>query len=348
MGQLMTSFRSPEDKAWNYVRPLATTKPFLRFVPAGEGLYEVVVLDGLPTKVMANSDDPPNSYYTRDTFVPHPVLPDAWKYIGRLDDRVTLVNGEKVLPIPYEHQIRQSELVKDCLVFGVGRAFPGLFIMPSDKVVGMNKSQLVDELQPIIDLANERAEKFGYISREMIEVLDTNIEYPQTDKGTIIRAASYKKFAELIDAIYTRFETPDEGDQSQRQKFDLPGLQSYIAKLFNERVRVKGLDLDTDLFAVGMDSLQAIATRGHIMREVDLGDHVLGQNCVFEHPSIRQLAQYLDSLCNGSDIQKKDEIEIMRDLVDRNSDFKTFVPGSKVPDGDVVVSIYVSGLCQPK
>ena len=105
-------------------------------------------------KVTSNSDDPPNSFHTRDTFLKHPTLPNAWKYLGRIDDRVTLVNGEKVLPIPIEHRIRQSIYVKDNLVFGVGRAIPGLIIVPSEECQGMDKKYILDLVWP--DIAAER------------------------------------------------------------------------------------------------------------------------------------------------------------------------------------------------
>ena len=51
MGQLMTSFRPVEDKAWNYVRPLPATTPYISMVPQGNDTFECVVLDGLPSKV---------------------------------------------------------------------------------------------------------------------------------------------------------------------------------------------------------------------------------------------------------------------------------------------------------
>src|SRR4051794_8798126 len=109
MGQSMLSSRSSEDKAWNYLRPLPAVAKFLYFEPQGPDTYECVVLDGLPSKVVSNSSNPPNSFRTKDLFSPHPTIPNAWKYLGRSDDRVTLVNGEKVLPLPFEHQVRQNE-----------------------------------------------------------------------------------------------------------------------------------------------------------------------------------------------------------------------------------------------
>lgn len=342
MGQLMTSFRDPdEDKAWNYVRPLPKVAPYLRFVEAGEGVFECVVLDGLPSKVISNSDDPPNSFHTRDTFVRHPTIPDAWKYLGRLDDRVTLINGEKVLPIPYEHQVRQSELVQDCLVFGVDRAFPGLLVVPSDRAQGMSKKELLDELEPALKTANGRVEKFGQISREMVEVLEPGTDYPRTDKGTMIRAACYLKFADLIDAVYVRFES---GDEAQKRKLNADELQAYLVDLFANRIGVQGLDLNTDFFDAGTDSLQAIAARGHLMRELDLSGAVLGQNVVFEHPSIAQLAAHLSALITGdTPTHQPSEIDLMHHLVAKYSSFPPFIPGNICPTTSTVLLTGATG-----
>lgn len=336
MGQLMTSYREVGDAAWNYVRPLAKVKPYLLWDHIGEGVYECVVLDGLPTKLVSNCDDPPNSFRTRDTFVPHPSLPDAWKYVGRLDDRVTLVNGEKVLPVPYEHQVRQSELVKECLVFGVGRAFPGLLVMPSEKAQSLTSAEILSEISPLILKANENTEKFSKVPLEMVEVLPYGTDYKQTDKGTIIRAGCYHQFSSLIDSIYTRFETP-ESDGGNLLKLDLDGMQQYLADLLANVVGIKALELDTDFFAAGTDSLQAITARGHMMRQLDIGGAVLSSNVVFEHSSIKKLSQYLYSLSSGVKAEVEDEISIMRQLVAKYSNFEPFKPGSNKPDGDVVV-----------
>ncbi|KAB2571366.1 Non-canonical non-ribosomal peptide synthetase FUB8 [Lasiodiplodia theobromae] len=348
MGQLMTSFRDPEsDKAWNYVRPLPKVAPYLRFVDIGAGVYECVVLDGLPSKVISNSDEPwPNCFRTRDTFVPHPTIPDAWKYLGRLDDRVTLMNGEKVLPIPYEHQIRQHELVQDALVFGVGRAFPGLLVIPSEKAAGMSKEELLDALTPAIKTANARAEKFGQVEREMVEILPLGTDYPRTDKGTMIRAACYKKFDELIDSVYARFES---GEGITKRKLDAEGLRTYLADLFANRVGIAGLGLDTDFFDAGMDSLQSISARGHMQRELDLRGAVLGSNVVFEHPSIARLAAHLDALANGTSNTidpEQAELDLMRDLVAKySSSLPAFTPSNPLPapDTDTVLLTGATG-----
>ncbi|KAH7305946.1 hypothetical protein B0I35DRAFT_399895 [Stachybotrys elegans] len=344
MGQLMISKRERNDPTWNYLRPLPKVKPYLFFAPLGDNQYECVVLDGLPTKVMSNSDDPPNSYYTRDCFSPHPTIPDAWKFVGRLDDRITLVNGEKVLPVPIENRIRQDEIVHECLVFGVGRAFPGLLVVASESTSSIEREKYLDFLAPSLEAANKSAEKFSQIPREMVEVLPYGTQYPRTDKGTMIRAATYKQFATLIDAVYTRFETPDtDSGGDTRVRLDQEGLIDYLSTLFKEKIKIHCLEPDTDFFSAGMDSLQAIMTRGYLMRQLDLGGQALGNNIAFEYPSIRKLAIFLHSLASGTSFEQGDDISVMRQLVQKYGNFEPFVGGPATPSSDVVLLTGATG-----
>ena len=339
MGQLMTSFRPVEDKAWNYVRPLPKVEPYLYMAPRAQNTFECVVLDGLPSKVVSNCNDPPNSFKTSDLFSPHPTISNAWKYLGRLDDRVTLVNGEKVLPIPYEHQIREHELAREACVFGVGRALPGLIIVPSEKALGMSKKELHDSLSPVVQAANARVESFSQISPEMIEILDVGADYPCTDKGTMIRAAFYKNFENLINSIYLRFETPAAGQSEGGLVLDLEQLKDYLFNIFENKLGFEGLNDSSDFFEAGVDSLQAITARGLMMRELDLGSKTLGQNVVFEYPNVPALAEHLYSLRTGEESNQTDEIEVMRRLIQKYSTFSRHVPGPDIPEGEVVVRL---------
>ena len=322
MGQLMSSRRPMDDKAWNYVRPLPNVAPYLSMQPLEDGSFECVVLEGAPSKVTSNSDDPPNSFHTSDCFIKHPIIPNAWKYLGRIDDRVTLVNGEKVLPIPIEHRIRQNQLVKDALVFGVGKEIPGLLVIPSDDTKGFEKSQLVEKIWPDVEAANEDAEKFSQISKEMIGVLDFNVSYPSTDKGTMIRQACYRQFAELIETIYLNFEagtsSPDGGG---KVTLSVAQLEDFLLHMFRQEVGVKDLEIDSDFFDAGVDSLQAVKARGIIKRDVELGGADIGQNVIFDCGNTERLAVYLYGLRTGRQTEPEDEIDIMSELIDKYSNF---------------------------
>ncbi|RDW71704.1 hypothetical protein BP5796_07738 [Coleophoma crateriformis] len=344
IGQVLTSFRPREtDKAWNYLRSFPGKEQYLKFERRSPDSFELIALDGLPTKVVSNSDNPPNSFHTSDLFRPHPTIPNAWKYLGRSDDRITLLNGEKVLPIPFEHQVRSNEFVQECWMFGVGRALPGLMIIASENARDMSKEEILERVWPSITEANSQAEGFGQVSKEMVEILPVGTEYPCTDKGTMIRAKVYKKFESEFESLYKRFEDGSHDGTTVRKILSMKELQDYLLDGFVSKFGFKDLEIDTDLFAAGVDSLQAITIWGLIRRELDLGAGTVGQNVVFEHPSIRALAAHLYSLRTGESVVVKDEITLMSELIEKYSDFTPHVPGDSAIEKECVIVTGATG-----
>ncbi|KAL2794351.1 hypothetical protein BJX66DRAFT_351276 [Aspergillus keveii] len=333
LGQMMTSDRPVGDKLWNYVRPLKGAQPYLKMEELEDGSYECIALDGLPAKVSSNCDDPPNSFRTRDTFLKHPTIPNAWKYLGRLDDRVTLVNGEKVLPVPIEHRIRQSKFVKDNLVFGVGKPLPGLFVVPSAECEGLSKDDILNLIWPDIESANKNAEAFSQISRDMIIILDVGCSYPATDKGTMIRNRSYVEFSDLIEAAYQNLENGTSNPE-QMLALSLAELEGHLLNLFQKELGYLELGLTSDFYEAGVDSLQAIKARGLIKTNIDIGSAELGHNVVFDYANIKRLAAHLYSLRTGEQQDEEDELAVMSELIDKYSTFRT----REKPDEDILLT----------
>ncbi|KAL4873584.1 hypothetical protein BDV12DRAFT_208521 [Aspergillus spectabilis] len=322
LGQLMTSDRPIGEKLWNYVRPLKGALPYLKMEELEDGSYECIALDGLPAKVSSNCDDPPNSFRTRDTFLKHPSLPNAWKYLGRIDDRVTLINGEKVLPVPIEHRIRQSKFVKDNLVFGVGKPLPGLIIVPSAECQNMTNDEILNIVWSDIEAANQNAEAFSQISRAMVIILPVGSVYPATDKGTMIRNRTYKEFGDLIEAAYQRLQ---DGAFSATKKLDLSvvELENYLLNLFRSELGHAELGLGSDFFEAGVDSLQAIKARSIIRKDIEIGSAKLGHNVIFDFANIKKLACHLYALRTGVQQHEEDELVVMSQLIDKYSSFVT-------------------------
>ena len=198
--------------------------------PIDGEVCECVVLDGHRGKVMSNSDDPPNSYHTKNLFIGHPTIPNAWKFVGRLDDRVTLTNGEKVLPLPIEGLIQQDPLVKEAVVFGVDRPLPGLLLFRAASAAGLSDDEFLDRVWPVIEDANSRAEGFSQISRDLVAVIPEDVDCPSTDKSSIKRAAVYREFADVIEAVYAKLEDNVEGTL----KLSVPELEQWVMKSFAE------------------------------------------------------------------------------------------------------------------
>jgi acyl-coenzyme A synthetase/AMP-(fatty) acid ligase len=55
-----------------------------------------------PARRQTMSNRPNGDYATSDAYVKHASLAGAFKFVGRLDDTLVMVNGEKTNPVPIE------------------------------------------------------------------------------------------------------------------------------------------------------------------------------------------------------------------------------------------------------
>ncbi|KAF2846669.1 acetyl-CoA synthetase-like protein [Plenodomus tracheiphilus IPT5] len=341
--RLMTSARPAGDLAWNYLRILPQVQPYVLMDEIAPNIYECVALDGLRSKSTINSDNPPRSFRTRDLFTPHPTRPGLWKYVSRLDDRFTLVNGEKVLPVPMEGRIRQEPTVKEAIVFGDGKTIPGVLIVKDERASHISDSQFLDHIWPAVVDANARAESFSQIPKELVVILPAGTIYPATDKGTFIRGLTYTQFKSEIETAYSKFETEEEGGTLVLERIE---LEAYLMQRFQEHTGVALESVESDFFAFGVDSLQCIKMLNIIKREIDLGGRQaeLGQNILYETGNVHTLAIHLNGLRTGSADVARDQRQIMSDLIERYSSFDVFQPTNcKKADGEVILLTGVTG-----
>ncbi|KAJ8110575.1 hypothetical protein OPT61_g6614 [Boeremia exigua] len=317
VGQLMTSFRPDGDKAWNYVRESPKLQPFLKWIPQGPNLYECTVLPGWPSKVASNRPD--GSYATKDLFEPHPTIKAAWKYVARLDDTIVLVNGEKFNPVMMEGTIRSHKAVTETVVFGTARPYLGMLVVPSPATSSLSNDEIIDQIWPVIQQANNTAEAYAKITRHMIHVLPHDCQFPRTDKGSIIRQAFYKQFAPEIDSAYDLAATA----QGDLKAFEISELEAFIRATVSKSLpEAQSINRKADFFSLGLDSLQSILIRTEILKAVDIGNNKLGQNVVFEYPSIASLSAHLHSLRTGIVEEHTSVEETMQDLLAKYSNFE--------------------------
>lgn len=338
VAQILNSLNRPRsDTAWNYLRPPPHIKPFLLFRPVSGTAYECIVLDGHKGKQISNSDDPPSSYHTSDLFEKHPTIPDAWKFIGRMDDRITLTTGEKVLPLAMEGRIMRDEIVREAVMFGIEREVPGVLIFRA-KGVELSKAEFLDRVWPAIEDANSHAEGFSQVSRDMVIVMPEDAECPVTDKASVKRAQVYRDFANVIDAAYATLESLQEGDL----KLEVDEMESFIIRLV-QGLGVRLEDESSNFFEEGVDSLKAIQLRQLLIRGLDLGGKATAvpSMVVYDCGNAAKLARRLVGIRDGDvrDEEEGDEIAEMQDLIDR---FSVFHPREKVvigstPKGNAVV-----------
>ncbi|KAI5310662.1 putative NRPS-like protein biosynthetic cluster [Ascosphaera atra] len=316
-------FREPGDDEWSYMRFHEVVSKYVHFdvVDEKEGLYEAVYLGGLKSLSTSNTDSPvPGSWRSKDVFKPHPTIKNAWKYITRLDDRVTLANGEKVLPLPIEGRIRIDPLVKEAVVFGIDQNVPGLLVIRAPEADHLSKPEFVDAIWPSIEDANSRAEGFSQIARDMVLDMPSDTDYPRSDKGTFIRGQVYRKFDAEIQAIYEAAEkgAANSGGDEDKQSFaDIASLQQWILTHVREDMGVE-IGLDEDFFSAGVDSLRAIQLRRLVQENVALNGATLPPNAVYNCGNVRKLAEYVHRLANKSqqhDRGEADELEQRKEAI---------------------------------
>ncbi|PGH16162.1 hypothetical protein AJ79_01929 [Helicocarpus griseus UAMH5409] len=314
-GQLMTSLRPKGDKAWNYVRVHDKLAPFARFEDRGGNLFELVVLEGWPSKVATNRDD--GAYATKDLFEPHPTIDRAWKFAGRLDDTIVLVNGEKVIPLATEGVVRQKTLVQEAVMFGAGKSQLGMMIIPSQSAAEVSEAKILDAVWPAIEKENQNSPAYAQLAREAIVVLPVGIAYPQTDKGTLIRAAFYKAMSEEIEQLYARL---DQNASSGTRILDVVGTRNFLRDVVLKIVLgLTPADVTdtTDLFSLGVDSLQSTRLRAAILQELDLNGGILSQNFVFDNPTLSKMADAIISIREGRQTASENVEDEMACLVSK-------------------------------
>jgi hypothetical protein len=313
--------------------PISKAKPFIKFEPQDEsGIFELVCLEGLPTKTTTNRPD--GSYATKDLFIKHPTL-EGYKYYSRLDDTLTLVNGEKANPLVMEGTIREHTLVSEAVVYGAGKASLGMFIFPAPEAEEISSEHFLELIWPLVEMAHLSMPDYARISKDMITILPIGADYPRTDKRTIIRQAFYRQFAAEIEHSYAEISAVGARSLSEEETREF--LRSEIPSIMRLR-NGNALSDDADFFNLGMNSLESIQLRTLIVKCISTNGRKLASNVVFDYPSITLLANHL----NGSEATFNDYVapaeDIMHSLIARYGKFEKHIPREKNFNGHYVVS----------
>ena len=335
---LSSQTRPTEESTWTYLSASSQAAPYIQWHPLGHNLFECVVLDGYAGKVTSNSKDPPKSFHTADVFEPHPILADQWKFVGRMDDRITLSGGEMFFPLSTEGRIRQLPAVKEAVVFGNDKTTPGLLVFRADSAQGLAESAYVKSIWPAVEAANIKSETFARISKELIVVVDAGTEYPINDYLSIKRLQLYKGFAAMIDNAYANVQRASEG----HLQLDIFQLEEWILRTLRETLGVSLPNADADFYNWGMDSLKALQMRSLIVRDLDLGGRssTTSPMLVFQPGTARELARHLYGLRLGNVDAQTDELAKMRSLIDKYSVCQQrYPPDISAPQNEVVVSL---------
>ncbi|KAK3936324.1 hypothetical protein QBC46DRAFT_452805 [Diplogelasinospora grovesii] len=294
-------------------------------------------------------------YSTKDLYRPHPTLPDHWIYHGRADNVIVFSNGEKLNPVTIEEIITDHPKVRGALVVGTGKFQPALIIEPvehpkSDK----ERKELIDSVWPLVVRANKETAAHGQIGRQFIALSNPDKPFLRAGKGTIQRAATVKLYKDEIDRIYE--DVGAVASSSEVAKLDLSSkeaLAQSIASLFETSLGAPKLDLDTDFFSAGIDSMQVInASRllraGLKAAGIHVDASVVATRVIYGNPTPAKLGEYLYSVVkkgvqDGTSNASQHERQATEYLVDKYTRDLPQGGRNKPPPADENQTLLITG-----
>ncbi|KAL3421040.1 gluconokinase 3, partial [Phlyctema vagabunda] len=164
---------------------------------------------------------------------------------------------------------------------------------------------------------------------------------PRTDKGTVIRQAFYKQFATEIEQSYNSVD--------ESSIVNIPPLPEIEIRTLLRTSLVEMLgpatvfEDSTDLFSLGMDSLQALRIRKVILKSLPVKGSALGMNVAFDFPTIDSLSHELLLLQNGEASKVIPVEEQMQTLIEKYGAFPAHQPRENANKGQFLAVTGATG-----
>ena len=344
----------PDDWEYSSIDPCYN----VHFYPHADDLYEAVMVRSKECEMYQpvwHVFSDLQEYHTRDLYSKHPAKSGLWMYRGRMDDIIVFVNGEKLNPITIEDQVGSHRAIKSALVAGEGRFHAALLLEPKTPLhTTAERAQMLEEIWPVIEKANEASPAHGRLSKS--HILFTRSERPmlRAGKGTIQRRLTLNAYADEIDALYADAESIMNRELPPSvHGFEISSLESLILHLIEKMaLHDKRLDLDDDFFSYGgMDSLQVL----QLVRELGVQGYsprdrydALSPSTVYNNPTASSLAVAVQKLNAASQERKafssRAKTKEMHDLLSRFSG-----PKDEMPPGrpDIIILTGSTGALGP-
>lgn len=231
-------------------------------------------------------------YHTNDLYSKHATKPGLWRYDGRADDIIALTNGEKLNPITMEYLIGKHPDVAAVIVAGQARFQTALLVeLKNPPMTTSQLAKLRQTLWPLIIEANKKCPAHGRLSRDLILFAHPEKPFLRSQKGTVQRRLTLNLYEKELNAIYDAAKKTAELHLERPNMEDFQSLQVWL-HLSIYRVTGWDVDSDTDLFSLGMDSLQVL----QLVKEINCTlfkadtpiERVTAKN-VYSNPTLRKL-----------------------------------------------------------
>ncbi|KAF3003827.1 putative secondary metabolism biosynthetic enzyme [Neopestalotiopsis sp. 37M] len=285
---------------WRYVRfhPCVGAA----FEQVTDGNYEFVVKRDKvlqhtqPCFTVPGLDNLETEFRTKDLFIPHPSIPNLWRWHARADDIIVFLNGEKTNPISMEQHIMASHPeLSGALVIGAQRFQAALLIEPAkdNNLTTTEQAALIERVWPSVEEANITAPAHARVEKSFILVVPADRRLIRAGKGTFMRGASIKQYTEEIENLYSSEDVARTLPESSGGEAILyaPTLTEATRLIRQQVYAVLGsstLGESDNFFDHGMDSLQGLQLTRSLRRTFRQQDIAL--STIYQNPSITKLA----------------------------------------------------------
>ncbi|CAE6436771.1 unnamed protein product [Rhizoctonia solani] len=311
-----------ESSDWGYIK--FSPHVDVRFIPQNDAdnTFELmfVASDDHRPFVLNYESDGKLAYRTKDLVVRHPWKSDLWRILGRLDDQIVLLNGEKTNPGPMETEIVKCPIVRYAVMFGREQNQTGVLIELEESSSDLYRTKqsrvkALEEVWPFIERANQSSPTHSRLEKQAVIFTDPARPLPRTPKGTVSRSATLKLYARDVLDMYLELEEGSGTVASFNPLESWSGPEDVEAwiKAHVQNLLGRKIDVATDLFQQGMDSLTATMLLRTLKSNLRAATKI-NQQAIFAKPTVRQLAQLVVQLSKNSNATVDSTAEILQNI----------------------------------
>ena len=261
-----------------------------------DGLYEQVVVRDkrldLFQSVFATFPHV-DEFSLHDVYEQHSSKPGLYRLSGRTDDIIAFSTAEKLNPVTMEQVISGHPAIRSALVAGHGRFQSSLLVELVSPFSDPHKEiEMLEEIWPVIEQANQTCPTHGRIMRDFIIFSKPQKPFKRTAKGTVQRITTLQAYEQDIDDLYEKGLPRPALSQKQTQGGEATFEQS-LYEVVRKNTLIGDFSLTADMFEQGLDSLQAMGLPKHInsfLKSQRPGLKVVSTEMIYAHPSIMRLA----------------------------------------------------------
>jgi aryl carrier-like protein len=201
------------------------------------------------------------------------------------------------------------------------------------------EDELVEELWPIVQKANENCPEYGRVMEGMVIVAKQGKRTVRADKGTVQRKCTLESFAAELDELYHLHEGPPASFARTNRPMDFQAVKHTITCVVQNVSRYRTILPSRSFFDLGLDSLHAMTIAKNLRTAFFSAPTQITIKVIYDCPSIDLLSHFICCSATG----KEDSVKAMQMLYDRYSPMNRKALAPEAPRGATILLVGSTG-----